>query len=81
MKRLTHKEAMAFCKECCEWKNYATIEEYIEDIVVILVHSTWHYTEEQAREICVERRKLIEYYYERKTPADDCACDAGYYCG
>ncbi len=78
---MTKDEAWAFKEECEIFKDYASIEEYIEDIVVILVYSSWHYTEKQARERCEERRILIENSYRKKEPAYDCAVDVGYSCG
>ncbi len=81
MKKLTEEQAEKFRKECCSFKDYNSIEEYIEDIVVILVHSTWRYTEERARERVEERMAFIRNSYERKDPADDCAIDVGYSCG
>ena len=81
MKKMTPDEAWEFSRDRCKWKNYKSIRDYIEDIVTILVYSTWHYTEEQARESVEERKTLVEHYYGRKKPADDCACDVGYYGG
>lgn len=81
MKELSYEEAQKFMDDRCVFLDYKSILEYIEDIVVCLIYSPWHYTEEDARRQCEERMKWIEYYYERKMPADDCAVDIGYNCG
>ena len=81
MKELSYEEAKQFKDERCMFLAYKDIQEYIEDIVICLVYSTWHYTEQEAREQCEERMKLIEYSYEKKVPADDCAMNVGYNCG
>lgn len=81
MKNMTHEEAWRFKEERCEFLDYRSIQEYIEDIVVILVYSTWHYSEEDARERCEERMIFIRNCFENKVPADDCAVDVGYSCG
>lgn len=49
---MTPDEAWAFSQGCCVWKNYKSIDAYIEDIVTILVYSPWHYSEEEARKTC-----------------------------
>ena len=41
----------------------------------------WHYTEERVADIIKERMKLIQYYYDKKEPADDAAADVGYHAG
>ncbi len=81
VKKMTGEEAWEFKESRCKWFDYGSIEEYIEDIVVCLVYSTWHYTEERARQQCEDRMGLIERSYEKKEPADDCAADVGYCCG
>lgn len=81
MKKMTPDEAWEFSQDRSVWKDYKSIDEYIEDVVTILANSTWHYSEETARDIARDRKALIEYYYERKKPADDCACDVGYFGG
>lgn len=56
--------------------GYKDISEYIEDIVTILVYSTWYFTEDRAREQCEDRKALIERCFKKKVPADDCAMGA-----
>ena len=81
VRKLTDEEAEKFCDERCTFLDYKSIDEYIEDIVTCLVYSSWHYTEEQAREQVQERMVWVERYYEQKEPADDAAADIGYCCG
>jgi hypothetical protein len=82
MKNFEKKEdAWAYAKECSEFKDYPDIKEYIEDIVTLLVYSTWHYTEIQAREVVEERMAWVEKFFKDKVPADDAYVDIGYYGG
>ena len=81
MKRLTEEEAEKFIDERCQFLDYKSIDEYIEDIVVCLIYSSWHYTEERARKQCADRMIFIERSFAEKEPADDCAADVGYGCG
>ena len=70
MKKMTPDEAWDFSQDRSVWKDYKSIDEYIEDIVTILANSTWHYSEEMARDIVKERKALVEHYYEQQKPAD-----------
>ncbi len=81
MKLLTEEEARKFMEDRSEFLDYRNINEYIEDIVVCLVYSSWHYTEERAREQCADRMIFIERSFAEKEPADVCAADVGYNCG
>ncbi|MDO5138763.1 MAG: hypothetical protein Q4D71_09955 [Oscillospiraceae bacterium] len=81
IRQMTREEVKRFHKERCEFLDYKDIQEYIEDIVVCLVYSSWHYSEERARARCEERMFLIEECFEKKVPADDCYVDVGYSCG
>ena len=81
MKRMTDEEALKFQEECCVFKDYKSIDEYIEDIVTCLVYSSWHYSEERARQQVEERMAFVKNGYENKMPVDDCYVDVGYNCG
>ena len=81
MKHLTEEEAEKFTDERCQFLDYKNIEEYVEDIIVCLIYSSWHYTEECARQQCKDRMNFIEGSFARKEAADDCAADVGYNCG
>ena len=59
VKKMTEEEARKFCEERCTFLEYKDIQEYIEDIVVCLVYSSWHYSEERARELCKEGMALL----------------------
>ena len=81
VKKMTEEEAWRFKEERCTFLEYKDIQEYIEDIVVCLVYSSWHYSEEEARQQCEERMAWVEMFFKRKEPADDAAADIGYCCG
>ena len=81
IRKMTEEEAEKLCEERCTFLDYKDIQEYIEDIVVCLVYSPWHYSEERARQQCVERMAWVEESFERKEPADDVVADIGYCCG
>lgn len=81
MRHLTEEEAQRFTEERCTFLEYSNIQEYIEDIVICLVYSSWHYSEEEAREKCVERMWIIEDGFMNRIPADDCCVDVGYCAG
>ena len=81
IRKLTEEEARQFTEERCTFMDYKNIQEYIEDIVICLIYSSWHYTEDEARRQCGERMVWVERYFEEKMPADDAAADIGYCCG
>lgn len=81
VKPLTGKEAEKFMDDRCVFLDYHSIDEYVEDVTACLVYSSWHYTEERARQKCKDRMALIRNCFEKKVPADDCAADVGYSCG
>lgn len=80
-KKMSEDDGRAFKRDRDTWKNYKSIDDYIEDIIVCLVYSSWHYSEEQAREQCEDRRGYIEESFDGKIPANDCAIEVGYCCG
>ncbi len=81
MKTLTAEEASEYKRECCTFKDYESIDEYIEDVVICLVYSSWHYSEKEARECVEERMAFVKDGYKNKLPANKCCADVGYYCG
>ena len=81
IKKMTEEEARRFTEERCTFLDYKDIQEYIEDIVVCLVYSSWHYSEERARELCKERMAWIEEFFEQKEAAYHASVDIGYCCG
>ena len=81
IRKMTDEEARGFYKERSTFLDYKDIQEYIEDIVICLVYSSWHYSEERARELCEERMIWIEQSYEQKEPAYSAFPDIGYCCG
>ncbi len=81
MKQLTEEAAEQFKEERERFLDYRSIEEYIEDIVLCLIYSSWHYTEEEARQQCKDRMIFIERSFAEKEPVYSCAVDVGYSCG
>ena len=81
VKKMTEEEAWRFKEEGCTFLDYKDIQEYIEDIVVCLVYSSWHYSEERARELCKQGMAWIEEFFEQKEAAYHASADIGYCCG
>lgn len=81
MREMNREEALAFEKSRDEWQNYKNIDEYIEDVVTLLVYSPWHYSEEHAREIVDYKKKYVENAFKEKTPANDCSAEVGFFAG
>lgn len=81
IKKMTEDEGWAYTEKCNVWKNYKNIEDYVEDIVVCLIYSSWHYSEKDARNQCEERMNFIKNSFEDEMPANDCAVEVGYDCG
>ena len=66
--------------ECAKFKDYTSIEEYIEDVKFCLIHSC-RYSEESAENFAKVKKDEIEECYYRKYPADDLAMDYYPLCG
>ena len=66
--------------ECAKFKDYKSIDEYVEDVMFCLIHSCG-YTEEAAENFAQTKRDEIERDYERKYPAYDLAMDYYPVCG
>ncbi len=81
MKRMTNEETIAFLKEHERFGDYNGIDEYIDDIVTILVNSSWHYDEQIARELVQDRMDYIREAYEDKVPVGFSSAEVGYCCG
>lgn len=81
MKKMTEEEERAFRDERKRFKGYKDIQEYIEDVVILLVHSSWHYSEDRARAIVQDRMDYMQEAYDDKEPADSCCAEVGYFCG
>lgn len=81
LKLKTETEIAAFFDKCDEFGKYRDVKEYTEDILTILVYSSWHYSEEQARNLVDESEQFIKESFQNKVPAADCAVDVGYSCG
>ena len=62
---------------------YKNIADYIAAIRAELVHSCWHYTEEQADELInrPERMQWIKDAFAKQEPVGDLAVEVGYCCG
>lgn len=66
--------------ECAKFKDYSSVEEYIEDVKFCLVHSC-RYSKESAENFAKVKKDEIEECYNRKCPADDLAMDYYPLCG
>ena len=78
---MTPEEARAYVKECDAFKDYESMKAYIEDIVICLVYSSWHYSERVARKRVNDDMDYVKKSFEQKVPANDCAIEIGYSCG
>lgn len=81
MKKFSEDEAERFTESCRTFKKYNSIEDYIEDVVACLVYSSWHYTEEQARECIKDRMDYVKEAFLNEEPADACCAEVGFYAG
>lgn len=79
----TNPEEKEFLRGCNQFKDYASIDEYIADIRRWLMLSSYHCSEEEAAKLTENpvRKKWIEESFENKEPAADIAADVGYFCG
>ena len=66
--------------ECGQFKDYSSIDEYIEDVKFCLIHSC-RYSEESAENFAEVKKDEIEECYNRKCPAYDLAMDYYPLCG
>lgn len=60
---------------------YKTVEEYIEDVVEWLCHSSWKYSREEAYQCIKDNQQQVYSDFEQHTPIDLCGANAGYSCG
>ena len=81
MKKFTQEEAWTYTEACQKFKNYNSLDEYAEDVVICLMYSSWHYSEERARQLVKEDMEYIKKCFDKKTPASICCSDVGYSCG
>lgn len=77
---MTEKEEI-FYKECFRHKHYDSIDDFKIDIIKLLILSSWHYTEEQAKELVVSEEKFISECFARGETVADVVVDIGYCCG
>lgn len=76
---MSKEEKAAFEKE--HPFPYQSIEEYNDDVVEWLCQSSWHYSEEMARQKVKENEDWIIRCYKCKAPIDLAGTEAGYCCG
>lgn len=75
------KEEREFFVGCDSFKNYTSIDEYIVDIIRYLTLSSWHYSENEAKELIERDKNYIKDCFKKKEPVADVAVDVGYSCG
>lgn len=66
--------------ECSEFKDYKSIEEYIDDVKFCLIHLC-RFNEENAEKFVEDKKDEIEYCYNHKCSAEDLAMDYYPLCG
>ena len=66
--------------ECCKFRDYTSIDEYIDDVVFCLIHSC-RCTEKEVENFAKIKRDEIKKCYENRYPADDLAMDYFPLCG
>ena len=66
--------------ECGKFKDYSSIDEYIDDVIFCLIHSC-RYGEEEAKNFAKIKKDEIKRCYENKYPADDLAMNYYPLCG
>ena len=66
---------------CSEFKDYKSLDEYIRDIIIVLMEAYPCHSEQQARFLVKCDMECIKSAYEQKEPADYCAIGVGYCCG
>lgn len=74
-------EDKLFIESCSVFKEYATIDEYIQDIQRCLELSSWNYSAETVKKLIDGDMDFIRKSFDNKVPADDVAVDVGYFCG
>ena len=70
-----------YVKGCSVFKDYKSIDEYIRDIIIVLMESYPGRSEDQARFLVKCDMGYIKSAYENEEPADYCAIGVGYCCG
>ena len=73
-----NNELYEYSKTCSKFKEYENIYEYIEDIKISLVTSSWHYTYEEATKKIKGDGWELQESYKFKSCADDVAMEIGY---
>ena len=76
---MTKKEKEAFEKK--HPFEYSTLDEYTQDVAQWLCESSWHCSEDEAKEAIKQRREWIKECFDNHTPVDLAGAEAGYCCG
>lgn len=58
-----------------------TFEDYKRDIIRYLMHSSWNYSEKNAKSLVMHEMEYIKKSYKRRVPIADVAVEVGYGCG
>ena len=66
---------------CTKFKNYNSIDEYMDDVIICIMACYPHYNYPQASETAYRFLENVENSYEIKENAYDCGVDLGYCCG
>ena len=81
MVKLSKEEGKKFKKECNEWKDYKSLDDYKKDILVCLVFSSWGYSEDGAMKRIASEENYIKEAFDQKEPANLCSAEVGYVAG
>ena len=66
---------------CSEFKDNYSFKDYVRDVIICLMESSYGYSEESARERVKISMNYIKGEYEVKEPAAYCVIEVGYSCG
>lgn len=77
---MTENEEIFF-RGCFKHKRYDSIEDFKIDIIKFLTLSSWHYKEDEAKEIVISEEKFISECFARGETVSDVGAEIGYFCG
>ena len=70
-----------YLKGCSQFKDNYSFKDYVREVIICLMESSYRYSEESARERVKISMNYIKGEYEVKEPAAYCVIEVGYSCG
>lgn len=70
-----------YASGCDSFKDYGSIDEYIRDIIIVLMESYPGHSEEESRFLVKCNMEYIKSSFEYGEPAAYCSIEVGYCCG